>query len=166
MRNETTITSIVPQGTFEFKGENYFKFDVILENDMVGQVNTKSEGKWGVGDKVVVLEHTSGKYGPKLKLDRPRSEYGTNDNLHRPMPSDNNSENARNMDNRQDAIITQWAVREAQTFFANTASDPSKVSLRMIAGTALQFKQMAKDLQSYYDESKQQPEMTSDDLPF
>lgn len=62
--------------------------------------------------------------------------------------------------------MTQWAIREAQTFYANTAVDPSVVSLRMIAGTAMQFKEMAKDLDKYYEESRQKAEMTSDNLPF
>jgi hypothetical protein len=163
MSEETKIQNLTPQGSFAHQGAEMFKFDVILENGMVGEVLARSTNKWKEGDSVVVLDQKSSKWGNKLKLDRPTSQYGTD--------SDNqkweaNKPSAPQSDNRQDAIITQWAIREAQTFFVNTSSDPSKVSLRMIAGTALQFKQMAKDLDKYYEDSRQQPEATSDDLPF
>ncbi len=163
MSEETKIQNLTPQGSFDMQGAEMFKFDVILENGMVGEVLARSTTKWKEGDSVVVLEQKATKWGNKLKLDRPSNQYGTD--------SDNqkwnaNKPSAPQSDNRQDAIITQWAIREAQTFFVNTSSDPSKVSLRMIAGTALQFKQMAKDLDKYYEDSKQQPEATSDDLPF
>ena len=163
MSEETKIQNLTPQGSFEFKGKTMFKFDVILENGMVGEVNAMSQNKWTEGDSVVVLEQKASKWGNRLKLDRPSSQYGTDSDNQRWQA---NKPSAPQSDNRQDAIITQWAIREAQTFFVNTSSDPSKVSLRMIAGTALQFKQMAKDLDKYYEDSKQQPEATSDDLPF
>ncbi len=163
MSEETKIQNLTPQGSFEMQGKDMFKFDVILENGMVGEVLARSPNKWKEGDSVVVIDQKSSKWGNKLKLDRPSSQYGTD--------SDNqkweaNKPSAPQVDNRQESIMTQWAIREAQTFYANTAVDPSVVSLRMIAGTAMQFREMAKDLDKYYEESRQKAEMTSENLPF
>ena len=163
MSEETKIQNLTPQGSFEFKGKTMFKFDVILENGMVGEVNAMTQDKWSEGDSVVVLEQKASKWGTRLKLDRPSSQYGTDSDRQK---WNTNKPSAPQVDNRQESIMTQWAIRESQTFYANTAVDPSVVSLRMIAGTAMQFKEMAKDLDKYYEESKQKAEMTSDNLPF
>ena len=70
------IQSITPQGTFEHNGKTFHKFDVILDNGMVGEVNAMTPDKWKVGDEVVVKEHQQTKWGPRLKLDKPGFQQG------------------------------------------------------------------------------------------
>ena len=70
------IQSVTPQGTFEHKGKTFHKFDVILDNGLVGEVNAMTPDKWKVGDEVVVKEHQQTKWGPRLKLDKPGFEQG------------------------------------------------------------------------------------------
>jgi len=68
---QTKIQSITPQGTFEHNGKTFHKFDTILDNGMVGEVNAMTPDKWKVGDEVVVKDHQQTKWGPRLKLDKP-----------------------------------------------------------------------------------------------
>ena len=68
---QTKIQNITPQGTFDYNGKTFHKFDVILENGMVGEVNAMTPDKWKVGDECVVKEQTTSKWGPRLKLDKP-----------------------------------------------------------------------------------------------
>jgi hypothetical protein len=68
---QTKIQNLTPQGTFDANGKTFYKFDCILENGMVGEVNALTQSKWNVGDEVVVKEHLQTKWGPRLKLDRP-----------------------------------------------------------------------------------------------
>ena len=68
---QTKIQNITPQGTFDYNGKTFHKFDVILENGMVGEVNAMTPDKWKVGDECVVKEHNTTKWGPRLKLDKP-----------------------------------------------------------------------------------------------
>jgi hypothetical protein len=68
---QTKIQNLTPQGTFEAQGKTFYKFDCILENGMIGEVNALSPDKWKVGDEVVIKEHLQTKWGPRLKLDKP-----------------------------------------------------------------------------------------------
>jgi hypothetical protein len=68
---QTKIQNLTPQGTFEAQGKTFYKFDCILENGMIGEVNALSADKWKVGDEVVIKEHLQTKWGPRLKLDKP-----------------------------------------------------------------------------------------------
>lgn len=67
----TKIQNLTPQGSFESNGKTFHKFDCILQNGMVGEVNALTPDKWKVGDEVIVKEHQATKWGPKLKLDKP-----------------------------------------------------------------------------------------------
>lgn len=68
---QTKIQNLTPQGSFESNGKTFYKFDCILENGLVGEVNALSPDKWSIGDEVVVKEHNQTKWGPRLKLDKP-----------------------------------------------------------------------------------------------
>ena len=68
---QTKIQTLTPQGSFESNGKTFYKFDCILENGQIGEVNALSPDKWSVGDEVVVKEHQATKWGPRLKLDKP-----------------------------------------------------------------------------------------------
>jgi hypothetical protein len=68
---QTKIQNLTPQGSFESNGKTFYKFDCILENGQIGEVNALSPDKWSVGDEVVVKEHQATKWGPRLKLDKP-----------------------------------------------------------------------------------------------
>jgi len=68
---QTKIQNLTPQGTFEAQGKTFYKFDCILENGMIGEVNALSPDKWKAGDEVVIKEHLQTKWGPRLKLDKP-----------------------------------------------------------------------------------------------
>ena len=74
--DQVKIQSVTPQGTFEHNGKTFHKFDVILDNGMVGEVNAMTPDKWKVGDEVVVKDHQQTKWGPRLKLDKPGFQQG------------------------------------------------------------------------------------------
>ena len=66
----------------------------------------------------------------------------------------------------QERITTQWAIREAQSFIANTVANPGGVTLREVAGYALQFKAMADDLVAYVERAKESEAQRDESLPF
>jgi len=68
---QTKIQNLTPQGTFDANGKTFHKFDCILENGMVGEVNALTPDKWSIGDEVIVKDHQQTKWGPRLKLDKP-----------------------------------------------------------------------------------------------
>lgn len=153
---ETTITRLTPQGTFEFKGETYFKFDVELENGEAGEVNTKSENKWRLGDAVVVKDKKHSKWGVRLSLDKPQYANAPKGGSH------NND--------RQESIVTQWAIREAQTYVFNHTTAPDKVTLYDIWGVAKHLKAMHDNFDTWggiYKEqtSQRAQELTPDKCP-
>ena len=126
----TTIQSLVPQGSFDRNGKTFYKFDCILANGMVGEVSSLTPDRWQVGAECVVKEHQNTKWGPRLKLDRAGYESKSYD---APKPS--------GMD-RQDSIVTQWAIREAQTYLFGTAVKPDAVTLYDVWGVAKHLKAM------------------------
>lgn len=127
----TKIQSVTPQGTWQGNnGATFHKSDIILENGMVGEVNAKTPDKWKVGDEVVVKEHQQTKWGPRLKLDKPG--FG-GQSFDKPTAS--------GVD-RQESIVTQWAIREAQTYVFNGTKAPDQVTLYDIWGVAKHLKSM------------------------
>lgn len=126
----TSITRLTPQGTFEFKGETYYKFDVELENGEAGEVNAKSADKWKLGDQVVIKDVKHSKWGKRLSLDRP----GYNNSKGAPS--------AKESPERQESIVTQWAIREAQQYVFNGTKAPDQVTLYDIWGVAKHLKSM------------------------
>ena len=104
---QTKIQSITPQGTFEHNGKTFHKFDVILDNGMVGEVNAMTPDKWKEGDEVVVKEHQQTKWGPRLKLDKPGFQQGA------PSAKGGGSNDVK-------GIVASWAVGCAR----QAAGDP------------------------------------------
>jgi hypothetical protein len=96
--DNTKIQNLTPQGSFESNGKTFHKFDCILENGMVGEVNALTPDKWKVGDEVVVKEHQATKWGPRLKLDKPGFSGGGF-----PAKSGGNEDATK-------GIIASWAV--------------------------------------------------------
>ena len=94
--DQTKIQNLTPQGSFESNGKTFYKFDCILENGMVGEVNALTQDKWKPGDEVVVKDHQQTKWGPRLKLDRPGFAQGTS--------------KPQNNDETTKGIIASWAV--------------------------------------------------------
>lgn len=133
----TSITRLTPQGQFEFKGETYYKFDVELENGEAGEVNAKTPDKWKLGDQVVVKDVKHSKWGKRLSLDRP----GYNNSPGAPS--------AKESPERQESIVRQWAIREAQQHVFNKTTAPDKVTLFDIWGTATRLKAMHDNFDSY-----------------
>lgn len=125
----TTIQSITPQGTFEARGKTFYKFDCILANGMVGEVSALSPDKWQAGMECAVKEHQNTKWGPRLKLDKPE------------FAGQSKPSTGGGMD-RQDSIVTQWAIREAQAYVFNGTTAPDKVTLYEIWGVAKHLKSM------------------------
>ena len=95
---QTKIQNLTPQGSFESNGKTFYKFDCILENGMVGEVNALSPDKWSIGDEVVVKEHNQTKWGPRLKLDKPGFSGGGGF-----KPKANDDETTK-------GIVASWAV--------------------------------------------------------
>jgi hypothetical protein len=108
MEQTTKIQNITPQGTFDYNGKTYHKFDVILENGMVGEVNAMTPDKWKEGDECVVKEQNTTKWGPRLKLDKPGFSGGGSSSPKAPANND------------VKGIVASWAVACAM----QAAGDP------------------------------------------
>ena len=110
MEQTTKIQNITPQGTFDFNGKTFHKFDVILENGMVGEVNAMTPDKWKEGDECVVKEQNATKWGPRLKLDKPGFSGGSS-----PSPKGGGNNDVK-------GIVASWAVGCAM----HAAGDPTQ----------------------------------------
>ena len=106
----TKIQNLTPQGSFESNGKTFYKFDCILENGLLGEVNALSPDKWKIGDEVVVKDQQHTKWGVRLKLDKPGFSQGGF-----------NSNKGTGGDDTTKGIIASWAVGCAM----QVAGDPS-----------------------------------------
>lgn len=70
------ITSAKNAGTFEYKGDTFYRQDVTLDDGTTGQVNAKTEGKWKVGDEVEIKSKKETQYGTRLSLQKPQQGGG------------------------------------------------------------------------------------------
>ena len=129
---QTKIQNITPQGTFDYNGKTFHKFDVILENGLVGEVNAMTADKWKEGDECVVKEHNTTKWGPRLKLDKPGFSGGGS-----PSPK------AASTDVK--GIVASWAVGCAM----QAAGDPFQKDydsiVLQLARVALSARKVIKD---------------------
>lgn len=129
-------------GTYESKydGATMYTSEVELEDGTVGEVSAKSADRWNVGDEVAYTV-TEGKFGKKLKLNRP--DFGSN-------PTSTGTTVTRFHDRdekRQHLIMNQWAIKTAMDWEINQ-SPPDKVSLRNAVNIAKQLKKCALDLEA------------------
>jgi hypothetical protein len=127
------IQSVTPQGTFDHNGKTFHKFDVILDNGMVGEVNALTPDKWKEGDEVVVKEHQQTKWGPRLKLDKPGFNGGGSPSPKGPANND------------VKGIVASWAVACAM----QAAGDPFQKDydsiVLQLARVALSARKVIKD---------------------
>lgn len=65
------ITSINPLGTWDFQGQTMHSFQVTLDNNLSGKVNTKTADRWKVGDEVEAESYNDKQGNPCLKLSKP-----------------------------------------------------------------------------------------------
>ena len=133
MEQTTKIQNITPQGTFDYNGKTFHKFDVILENGMVGEVNAMTPDKWKEGDECVVKEQNSTKWGPRLKLDKPGFNGGGSSSPKAPANND------------VKGIVASWAVACA----TQAAGDPFQKDydsiVLQLARVALSARKVIKD---------------------
>jgi hypothetical protein len=133
MEQTTKIQNITPQGTFDYNGKTYHKFDVILENGMVGEVNAMTPDKWKEGDECVVKEQNTTKWGPRLKLDKPGFNGGGSSSPKAPANND------------VKGIVASWAVACAM----QAAGDPFQKDydsiVLQLARVALSARKVIKD---------------------
>ena len=133
MEQTTKIQNITPQGTFDYNGKTFHKFDVILENGMVGEVNAMTPDKWKEGDECVVKEQNSTKWGPRLKLDKPGFSGGGT-----PSPKGGSNNDVK-------GIVASWAVACAM----QAAGDPFQKDydsiVLQLARVALSARKVIKD---------------------
>ncbi len=133
MEQVTKIQNITPQGTFDFNGKTFHKFDVILENGMVGEVNAMTPDKWKEGDECVVKEQNTTKWGPRLKLDKPGFSGGGS-----PSPKGGSNNDVK-------GIVASWAVACAM----QAAGDPFQKDydsiVLQLARVALSARKVIKD---------------------
>jgi len=133
MEQTTKIQNITPQGTFDYNGKTYHKFDVILENGMVGEVNAMTPDKWKEGDECVVKEQNTTKWGPRLKLDKPGFSGGGS-----PSPKGGSNNDVK-------GIVASWAVACAM----QAAGDPFQKDydsiVLQLARVALSARKVIKD---------------------
>ena len=133
MEQTTKIQNITPQGTFDYNGKTFHKFDVILENGMVGEVNAMTPDKWKEGDECVVKEQNTTKWGPRLKLDKPGFSGGGSPSTKAPANND------------VKGIVASWAVACAM----QAAGDPFQKDydsiVLQLARVALSARKVIKD---------------------
>lgn len=129
---QTKIQSVTPQGTFEHNGKTFHKFDVILDNGMVGEVNAMTPDKWKVGDEVVVKEHQQTKWGPRLKLDKPGFQQGGG-----------GAKGGSNNDVK--GIVASWAVGCAMQAAGDPAQEGYDSILMQLARLALKARSVIKE---------------------
>ena len=133
MSEVTKIQNLTPQGTFEFNGKTFHKFDVILESGEVGEVNAMSADKWKVGDEVIIKDQQQTKWGIRLKLDRPGFTGGGSGS-----PRAGNDETTK-------GIVASWAVGCAM----QAAGDPTQQNydsiILQLARLALSARDLLKD---------------------
>jgi hypothetical protein len=130
----TKIEHLTHTGTDQGKdGTTYHRFDCILENGLVGEVSAQTMTRWAVGEEVVVKSHKHTKYGVRLSLDK--AGYATQKQQQPRQAQGHNVE-------RQESIVTQWAIREAQQYLFHGTTAPDKVTLYDIWGVAKHLKSM------------------------
>jgi len=135
------IKTTQSSGTYvsKFDGATMYTSEVELEDGTVGEVSAKTPDRWNVGDEVAYTV-TEGKFGKKLKLNRP--DFGSN-------PTSTGSSVTRFHDRdekKQHLIMNQWAIKTAMDWEMNQAP-PDKVSLRNAVNIAKQLKKYALDLE-------------------
>jgi hypothetical protein len=131
---QTKIQNLTPQGSFEANGKTFYKFDCILENGMVGEVNTLTQNKWSVGDEVVVKEHQQTKWGPRLKLDRPGFTPGGASGGSRSSDPDATK-----------GIIASWAVGVAMQVVGDPTQNHYEEAVLLASRIALRCRGIIKD---------------------
>ena len=127
---QTKIQNLTPQGSFESNGKTFYKFDCILENGMVGEVNALTQNKWSVGDEVVVKEHLQTKWGPRLKLDKPGFTPGGS------KPQDPDATKG---------IIASWAVGVAMQVVGDPTQNHYEEAVLLASRIALRCRGIIKD---------------------
>jgi hypothetical protein len=134
------IKSTQASGTYvsKFDGATMYTSEVELEDGTVGEVSAKSPDRWNVGDEVSYTV-TEGKFGKKLKLNRP--DYGNN-----VTSTSNTVTRFHDRDEkRQHLIMNQWAIKTAIDCELSLVS-PDKFELRNAIAIAKMLKKYALDL--------------------
>ena len=129
------IQSLTPQGSFESNGKTFYKFDCILDNGLVGEVNALTQDKWKVGDEVAVKDHQQTKWGPRLKLDKPGFSGG---GFSGGKPSGGNDDTTK-------GIIASWAVGCAMQVAGDPGNPQYDSMLLQCARIALKAREIIKD---------------------
>ena len=106
---QSKIKSIQPNGTWEGRNGLMYKFEIELEDGSSGEVNSKTDNRWNVGDEVEYTV-TPSKWGDRLKLDK--AGY----NNQRSTGGGNNPDIQKRID-------ASWAIGHA----INQESDPEKI---------------------------------------
>ena len=136
------IKTTQASGTYvsKFDGATMYTSEVELEDGTVGEVSAKSPDRWNVGDEVAYTV-TEGKFGKKLKLNRP--DFGSN-----PTSTGNTVTRFHDRDEkRQHLIMNQWAIKTAIDC-EMSLSPPDKFELRNAIAVAKLLKEYALDLEN------------------
>ena len=97
---QTTIKSMIAQGTYQGQSGPVYKFEVELEDGTIGEVGAMTEDRWSEGDEVEYTA-TDTKWGPKLKLQKPGYTGGGSTGGYRKDPE------------TQKRIENSWALQTA-----------------------------------------------------
>lgn len=121
------ITQFEDTGDWTGKYGKMYTAQVTLDDGTTGEVNMKAPGSWAIGDEVEVLENRPGKYGSKLKLNKP----GATGQYAPSAPRANNPE-------IQHRIDASWAIGQAVAIGVK--------DLDLVLSTAKQFVAMRNKL--------------------
>lgn len=126
------IKSVQANGTYQSKFDNstMYTSEIELEDGTIGEVSAKSENRWSAGDEVEYTV-TSGKFGNKLKLNKPNADFSGG--------------SVARFQDRQDIILNEWSIGRALEWELSI-SPPDRVSLRSAIALAKKLKSYALDL--------------------
>lgn len=99
--NQSVIKSIQPNGTWEGRNGLMYKSEIELEDGTIGEVSSKTQDRWSVGDDVAYTTSQTA-YGTRMQLNKPQYGGGGGGNAPRKTSPD-----------VQRRIDASWAVGQA-----------------------------------------------------
>ena len=118
-----TITAVQNNGTYEGSYGTMYKQEVTLDDNTVGEVSAKTQGKWKVGDTVEV-QRTETKFGTRFKFSIPQ-EGGA-------RPNGFSGSSFKQDPETQLRIEASWAIGQAVMLGAREHAELVKLGLTLV----------------------------------
>jgi hypothetical protein len=116
------ITSVQNTGTYEGSYGTMYKQEVTLDDNTVGEVSAKTQGKWKVGDTVEV-QRTETQYGTRFRFSIPKEDGA---------PGAPSSGKYQQDPETQSRIEASWAIGQAVTMGAKSHEELVAYGLKLL----------------------------------